>query len=93
MLADVTAMANAQGGYILIGVEEDTSQPDGTPKRLVGFQDGDAEAKWIDSLCVSSIDEKIPGLRVRDIPLVNGLSCVLIQIPNSPRKPHMVAAC
>jgi hypothetical protein len=90
MLADVTAMANAQGGYILIGVEEDKSQADGTPKRLIGFQDGDVEAKWIDSLCISAIDERIPGLRVRDIPLSNGLSCVLIRIPNSPRKPHMV---
>jgi schlafen family protein len=90
MLADITAMANAQGGYILIGVEEDTSQPDGMPKRLTGVQDGDTETKWIQSLCISSIDEKIPGLRVRDIPLSNGLSCVIIQVPNSPRKPHMI---
>ncbi len=90
MLADVTAMANAQGGYIVLGVEEDTSQPDGTPKGLIGIPNGDAEATWTQSLCISSIDEKIPGLRIRDIPLANGLSCVLIQVPNSPRKPHMV---
>lgn len=51
LLADITAMANAQGGYLLIGVEEDKAEPDGTPKALVGVKDGDAEAKWIQSLC------------------------------------------
>jgi predicted HTH transcriptional regulator len=90
MLADVTAMANAQGGYILIGVEEDTTQPDGTPKQLIGIENGDSEGTWIESVCLSSIDEKIAGLRVRDIVLSNGRSCVIIQVPNSIRKPHMV---
>lgn len=41
------------------------------------------------SVCTSSIDEKIPGLRVRDIPLSDGSSCVVAQVPNSVRKPHM----
>ena len=90
MLADVTAMANAQGGYILIGVEENRPDPDGTPKQLIGIENGDAEATWIQSVCLSSIDEKITGLRVRDIPLANGRSCVVIQVPDSVRKPHMI---
>jgi len=89
-LADVTAMANAQGGHILIGVEEEKGQPDGTPKSLIGIGDGDTQANWIQSVCLSSIDEKIPGLQVRDVPIANGLSCVVISIPNSVRKPHMV---
>jgi len=90
MLTDVTAMANAQGGYILIGVEEDRTEPDGTPKQMVGIENGDTEATWIQSVCLSSIDEKITGLRVRDILLTNGRSCVIIQVPNSIKKPHMI---
>ena len=90
MLADVTAMANAMGGYILIGVEEDRTQSDGTPKGLPGIPQGDQEANWIESLCLSSIDERITRLRVRDITLKDGRSCVVIQIPNSLRKPHLV---
>ncbi len=90
MLADVTAMANAQGGYILIGIEEDKAEPQGTPKSLVGIRGGDAEAKWIQSVCLSSIDETIPGLQVRDVLIAGAVSCVAIQIPNSIRKPHMV---
>lgn len=90
MLADVTALANAQGGFILIGVEEDTTAPDGTPKSLEGITEGDLEAKWIQSVCLASIDEKILGLAVRDVSLSSGRSCIVIQIPNSSRKPHMI---
>lgn len=72
MLADVTALANAQGGYILIGVSEDNTQPDGTPKDLLGIENGDEEVRWIQNVCLSSIEEKITGLQVRDIDLSNG---------------------
>jgi hypothetical protein len=90
LLADITAMANSRGGYIIIGVEEDKEAADGSPKTLVGIDDGDKETNWIQSISMSNIDEKIIGLQVRDIPLANEKSCVLIQIPNSSRKPHMV---
>ncbi len=90
MLADVTAMANAQGGYILIGVEEDQTSGDGTPLRVIGIRNADVETRWIQSVCLSSIDEKIPGLRVHDVSLATELACVVIQVPNSVRKPHMV---
>lgn len=90
MLADVTAMANARGGYILIGVSEDRAAPDGTPKELIGIERGDEETRWIQSVCFSSIDERIAGIRVRDILLPNGRSCIVIEIPNSVKKPHMV---
>lgn len=90
MLADITAMANAQGGYIIIGVEEDKSEAEGTPKALIGLKSGAAEANWIQSVCLSSIDERLSGLQVRDVPIGNDLSCVVIEIPNSFRKPHMV---
>lgn len=91
LLGDITAMANARGGYILIGVEEDKNEPDGTPKKLVGISDGDQEARWIEDVCIDSIDEKIVGLRARGIQISNGRWCVVVQVPNSPRKPHMIS--
>ncbi len=90
LLADITAMANSRGGYIIIGVEEDIDAPDGTPQSLVGIENGDVEANWIQSISLSSIDETITGLRVRDVLLNNEKHCVLILIPNSTNKPHMV---
>ena len=90
LLTDVTAMANSRGGHILIGVEEDKSASDGTPKCIVGIENGDDEANRIQNVCLDSIDEIILGLRgVRDIPLSNGKHCVIIQIPNSVKKLHM----
>lgn len=90
MLADITAMANASGGYIIVGIEEDRDEDDGTPKRLVGISNGDLEANRIQSICESSIDEKISGLRVQDISIGDEKSCVVIYVPNSLRKPHMI---
>lgn len=90
MLGDVTALANALGGYIILGVSEDKSKRDGTPDEIVGIDRGDEEATWIQSVCLSSIDEKILGLQVADIPLSSGLDCVAVSVPNSIRKPHMV---
>jgi hypothetical protein len=90
LLSDIAAMANSNGGYIIIGIEEDKSAPDGTPKCIIGIENGDIEANRIQSVCLSSIDEIITGLRVRDIQLSNGKHCVIIQIPNSIKKPHMV---
>lgn len=91
LLADITAMANSRGGYLIVGVEEDKEAEDGTPKCIVGIEQGDVEANWIQNICITSIDEAIVGLRVRDIPLRNGKYCIVIQIPNSTKKPHMVA--
>jgi hypothetical protein len=83
-------MANSRGGIIIIGIDEDAEASDGTPKSIVGFSDGDQEANWIQSICQSCIDAPIPGLKIRDIPLGNDKDCVIINIPDSPRKPHMV---
>lgn len=90
LLADITAMANASGGYLIIGVEEDKEADDGTPKEIMGIENGDAEANWIGSVVLTNIDEPVPGLRVRDVPLNNGQHLVVIEIPNSIKKPHMV---
>jgi hypothetical protein len=91
LLTDITAMSNSRGGNIIIGVEEDSDAADGTPKSLVGIDNGDDEANWIQTICLTSIDETIVGLLVRDIQLSNKKHCVIIQIPNSIKKPHMVA--
>jgi len=90
LLTDITAMANSRGGNIIIGIEEDSDAADGTPKHLVGIDYGDDEANWIQNICLTSVDETIIGLLVRDIQLSNEKHCVIIQIPNSTKKPHMV---
>ena len=43
LLKDVSGFANAHGGYIVIGMTEDASAPDGAPGELAGIDDGDQE--------------------------------------------------
>ncbi len=90
LLTDVTAMANSRRGISLLALKKISGASDGTPKCIVGIENGDIEANRIQNVCFDSIDEIIIGLRVRDIPLSNGKHCVIIQIPNSVKKPHMV---
>ncbi len=87
MLKDISAMANAYGGEILLGVDE---SGEGIASEIVGIPDGEREAQSIVSSCLSTIDERIRGLATHPVPLSNGRHVVIIQIPQSLRAPHMV---
>jgi hypothetical protein len=91
LFTDITSMANSRGGYIIIGVEEDKNAPDGTPKEIIGIENGDSECSYIQNLCISCIDEPIASLKIHDVQFDNGRSCIIIKVPDSPRKPHMVS--
>lgn len=89
MLKDISAMANAFGGYILVGIKEEEN---GLPDRVLWMDDAVAEQKrdWILSCCISSIDPRIPGLRVGIIKVNSKGSLIKILVPRSTRAPHMV---
>lgn len=88
-LKDVTALANAAGGHLIIG----TSEPaDGrsVEEQVIGVDDGKLLAQNLERLTTSSIDPRIPGLLVVNIPLTNGKSCIVVHVPPSLGRPHMV---
>jgi len=87
MLADISAFANAHGGYLLIGIEEDG---EGKAQTVIGIDNFNCSADWIRNLCQSSIDEYIQGLSVNPIELANGKGVIVVSVPNSPNKPHMI---
>ncbi len=89
LLRDVTALANHHGGHLLIGVDEDS---DGAAKAVDGVTPDDRGSlgDWIRDLCLASIDERILGLNVAEIPMALGNVVVVIEIPESPRGCHMV---
>ena len=90
LLKDVSAFANAEGGHLLIGMNEPASDTAGETA-LVGIDAGDQVATQIEQQCAACIDPRIPGLLVRSIALENGKSAVIVHVPPSPSRPHMVA--
>jgi hypothetical protein len=88
-LKDVTAFANAAGGQLFLGVKE-PSEGVTIDAQLVGLINGDTIAQDLERLASTSIDPRIPGLRVVRVQLANGRTCVIVHIPLSLGRPHMV---
>ena len=86
MLKDITSMANHRGGYLIIGIAEDN---EGIPTDVVGIELG-KNVERITSSCLDNIDKRIVGLEVKDVPLSNGRTTIVISIPESINAPHMV---
>lgn len=88
-LKDVTAFANAAGGHLLLGVRE-PAENQSVDEQLIGLDNGQALAQDLERVASSSIDPRIPGLRIIAVPLQTGRSCVVVHIPSSLSRPHMV---
>jgi hypothetical protein len=88
MLRDISSMANAYGGYLLIGIEADDS---GVPIRPFHIADAEKERDRIEQSCLSSIEHRISGLKSRTIKLDSGEDIIIVFIPRSIKKPHMVS--
>ena len=89
LLRVIASMANGGGGYLIIGIHDDGSG------RAAKFVDpalmGDAESirQSIRSLCHDHISARIDGLEVGRR-VVNGHTVIIVRIPPSGRRPHMV---
>ena len=82
---DVTAMANAAGGYILIGVDED----DRIAKEFFNIENAAGVAQRINDICLQYIKPRIPGLEVREYHLTQEKKdLVIIHIPTNEMRPH-----
>ena len=84
---DVTAMANAEGGYILIGVQE----KNGIAKGFFSVPDPDKITRSINSVCLQSIEPRIRNLEVKTRSFEwagKDITIVIIHIPPSDLRPH-----
>lgn len=95
MRADVTSFANAFGGDIIIGIEEDRDEQNkklGTPKKICGLGEktADDEKLRINEILRSRIDPLIPGLQVEAVTDIPDGKVIVIRIPKSYIGPHML---
>jgi hypothetical protein len=90
LLKDVSAFANANGGHIVIGMDE----AEAVASDLCGVKtpDIDAEVRRLDQIIRTGIEPRIPACRLRAISLTNGAQAILIRITRSWRLPHRVSA-
>jgi len=87
-LADVSSFANAVGGFMVFGMDEEK----GIAKELLGLSniDADAEILRLENIIRDGIEPRIFGLALKSIKLSNGNYSIVIHIPNSWAKPHVV---
>lgn len=84
---DVTAMANAEGGYILIGVVEENK----IAKKFVDIHEVERKADSIYKICHQHILPRITKLEVKPYKLTllgQEYNIIIINIPFSENRPH-----
>lgn len=86
--ADVSAMANAFGGHLLVGVGADK----GTASEVCGVieRDPDGLMRNVSDSIRSSLEPPLLGCRVKWIPIDEDRGVLLIRIPRSDSAPHRV---
>ncbi len=89
-LKDISALANTQGGHLLIGVQETGGVATGIPG-LPGI-DVDTEIVRLVQIARSGLEPKVNGIQLRPVPLVVGASAIVIRVPPSWAAPHRVSA-
>jgi hypothetical protein len=87
MLVDITSMANAEGGVLIIGMAEDGDTRATQLQPIPKAEDG---AVRIVNTCLTNVADRIPGLRTKRVPLAAGGEVLVVYIPRSYRRPHMI---
>ena len=87
LLKDITAFANALGGHLIIGMDEEDGAA--SALTLLAGIDVDQELLRLESITRTGVEPTIIGLRMKRID-VEGGSIILIHVPRSFNPPHRV---
>lgn len=87
-LNDVSSFANTKGGYLIFGVQETAGKP--TVVTGIPIDDTDSEIRRLDNLIRDKIVPRIPGVHMKEIQVADKKYCIVIRVPQSWAKPHMV---
>lgn len=88
-LKDISALANTQGGLILLGVrEQDSAASALTP---LSASDADSERSRINDLLQAGVEPRIHGVVIESV-AVDGGVVLAVNVPRSATRPHRVTA-
>lgn len=87
-LADISSFANASGGDVVYGIKEEN----GVAIELVGLSTPnlDAEKLRLEEIIRNGIEPRIPGLTIWAVAIGSDNATLVIRIPRSFARPHMV---
>ena len=87
-MADFSSFANASGGHIIYGMEEEK----GIAKSICGFEieNVDAFILKIENLIKDSLRPRVNNKGIKPIELENGKHTLIVRIPKSWNSPHMI---
>jgi hypothetical protein len=87
MLRDISALANAEGGYLVLGIAEGIGNK---AERFTPIDNPEQVAQTMRQLCLDGISERIEGFEVRAYEIAFNQGIVVIRIPPSRYAPHMI---
>ena len=87
MLRDVIALANADGGYLIMGIREDAS---GRAETIIPIEGLIDKTQAIRLVCLDGISERIEGLEIKAYETSPDKGLTRIRVPRSDHRPHMV---
>jgi Schlafen, AlbA_2 len=87
-LADVSSLANASGGDLVIGIRDEN----GIAVELVGIARAavDAETLRLENIVRDGLEPRLPGVQTRVIDIDENRSVLVMRVPRSWAGPHMV---
>lgn len=88
MLRDVTSLANAGGGYLLLGIREDGFN---RPVEICPIDDFLIKSQGIRQACLDGVQERIDGLEVAGYEIEPNRGIIVVHVPSSKKAPHMVS--
>ena len=89
---DISAIANTDGGFVIFGIRE----ANGVASEIVGIDKligKQSVEEWVENVLISNIRPRV-AVKPRIIPISSDEDKVVLvlQVPKSPRRPHMVTA-
>lgn len=87
-LADVTALANTQGGDLIFGVEESSGVATAVPG--VSSADPDRDILRLENLVRDGVEPRLSGVHLVWVPLKCGRGVVVLRVPAGLAAPHRV---
>jgi len=88
MLRDVISLANANGGYLVMGIREDGFN---RPVEICPIDNFLMVSQRIRQACLDGIQDRIDGLEVAGYEVQPNQGIIVVHIPTSEKAPHMVS--